>query len=165
MSCNLGKATERVGGWGSAHSPTLPSLHLCKSSFPSFSNPFVGSPTSQFILQPFCRSHTLPGEPPMVFVCLYLFLSVLSVCLCLYLYICFCLCWCLYLYVYVFVSLYICLCVFICIWVLLCLSFFVCSFEKFIWKVQYNFYTSKKSLKCGRIPKKKILQVQNISDR
>ena len=35
----------------SAHSPTLPSLHLHHNSF---SNPFVALPTSQLILQPFC---------------------------------------------------------------------------------------------------------------
>ena len=53
-----------------AHSPTLPSLHLRHSSF---SNLFVASPTSQLILQSFFRfsyvtgsSLTLPGEPPMV---------------------------------------------------------------------------------------------------
>ena len=34
------------------HSPTLPSLYLCHSSF---SNPSVASPMSQFILQPFFR--------------------------------------------------------------------------------------------------------------
>ena len=34
-----------------AHSPTLPSLYVRHSSF---SNPSVSSPTSQFILQPFC---------------------------------------------------------------------------------------------------------------
>ena len=53
-----------------AYSPTLPSLYLCHSSF---SNPFVASPTSQLILQPFFRSSyltgfslTSPGEPPML---------------------------------------------------------------------------------------------------
>ena len=53
-----------------AHSPTLPSLHLRHSSF---SNPFVASLTSQLILQPFFRfsyvtgsSLTSPGEPPML---------------------------------------------------------------------------------------------------
>ena len=52
-----------------AHSPTLPSLYLCHSSF---SNPSVASPMSQLILQPFFRfsyvtgsSLTSPGEPPM----------------------------------------------------------------------------------------------------
>ena len=52
------------------HSPTLPSLYLRHSLF---SNPFVASPTSQFILQPFFRfsyvtgsSLTSPGEPPML---------------------------------------------------------------------------------------------------
>ena len=35
-----------------AHSPTLPSLYLCHSSF---SNPSVASPKSQFILQPLFR--------------------------------------------------------------------------------------------------------------
>ena len=38
-----------------AHSPTLPSLHLRHSSF---SNPSVASPTSEFIIQPFfCFSY------------------------------------------------------------------------------------------------------------
>ena len=53
-----------------AHSPTLPLLHLRHSSF---SNPYVASPTSQLILQSFFRfsyltgsSFTSPGEPPMV---------------------------------------------------------------------------------------------------
>ena len=52
------------------HSPTLPSLYLCHSSF---SNPTVASPTSQPILQSyFCFSYitgfslTSPGEPPML---------------------------------------------------------------------------------------------------
>ena len=52
-----------------AHSPTLPSLYLCHSSF---SNNFFASPTSQLILQPFFRlsyvtgfSLASPGEPPM----------------------------------------------------------------------------------------------------
>ena len=51
------------------HSPTLPSHYLRHSSF---SNPFVASPTSQFILQLFFRfsyvtssSLNSPGEPPM----------------------------------------------------------------------------------------------------
>ena len=35
-----------------AHSPAFPSLHLRHNSF---SNPFVALPTSQLILQPFCR--------------------------------------------------------------------------------------------------------------
>ena len=53
------------------HSPTIPSLYLCHSSF---SNPSIASPTTQFILQPFFRfsyvtgsSLTSPGEPPMLF--------------------------------------------------------------------------------------------------
>ena len=49
-----------------AHSPTLPSLYLCHSSF---SNPSIASPTSQLILQPFSyvtsSSLNSPGEPPM----------------------------------------------------------------------------------------------------
>ena len=52
-----------------AHSPTLASLYPRNSSF---SNPFVASPTSQLILQPFFRFSyvtgsllTSPGEPPM----------------------------------------------------------------------------------------------------
>ena len=40
-----------MGGSVEPHSPTLPSLHLRHSSF---TNPSVGSPTSQLILQPFC---------------------------------------------------------------------------------------------------------------
>ena len=52
MSCDVCEATERVGG-GSAHSPTLPSVHLRHSSFSSLSNPSVASPTSQLIIQPF----------------------------------------------------------------------------------------------------------------
>ena len=53
-----------------AHSETLPSLHLRRSSF---SNPSVASPTSQLLLQPFRRfsyvtgsSFTSSGEPPMI---------------------------------------------------------------------------------------------------
>ena len=53
-----------------AHSPTLPSLYLCHSSF---SNVSIASPTSQLILQPFfCFSYitgsslTSPGELPML---------------------------------------------------------------------------------------------------
>ena len=52
-----------------AHSPTLPLLYLCHSSF---SNPYVVLPMSQLILQPlFCFSYVTgfslmsPGEPPM----------------------------------------------------------------------------------------------------
>ena len=55
--------------YATAHSPNFPSLYLRHSSF---SNPSVASPTSQLILQPFCRfsyvtrsSLTSPGEPPM----------------------------------------------------------------------------------------------------
>ena len=56
MSCDVGKATEGVGGGGSAHSPTLPSLRLRHSSFYSLFNPSVASSTPQLILliiQPF----------------------------------------------------------------------------------------------------------------
>ena len=57
--------------WPTSHlSPTLPSLHLRHSSF---SNPSVASATSQLILQPFLRisyvtgsSPMSPGEPPMI---------------------------------------------------------------------------------------------------
>ena len=49
MSCDIGKATE---GLSSAQSPTFPALHLRRNLF---SNPFVALPTSQLILQPFCR--------------------------------------------------------------------------------------------------------------
>ena len=52
-----------------AHSPTLPLLYLCHSSF---SNPSVASPMPQLIPQPFFSfsyitgfSLTSPGEPPM----------------------------------------------------------------------------------------------------
>ena len=52
-----------------AHSPSLPPLHLRHSSF---YNPSAASPTSQVILQPFrcftyvtSTSRTSPGEPPM----------------------------------------------------------------------------------------------------
>ena len=59
MSCDVGEVTERLE-MSSAHSPTLPSLHLRHSSF---SNPSVPSPTSHLALQPFCRfiyaSHAL----------------------------------------------------------------------------------------------------------
>ena len=59
MSCDVGETTEVLQNelwrrWSSAHSPTLPSLHLRQSSF---SNPFVALPTSQLILKPF-RSFT-----------------------------------------------------------------------------------------------------------
>ena len=53
MSCDVGETTEGVGGGGSAHSPTLPSLQLRHSSFPSLANPSVTSSTSQLIIQPF----------------------------------------------------------------------------------------------------------------
>ena len=56
MICDVGEAA-------------LPSIYLRHSSF---SNPFVASPASQIILQPFFRfsyvtgsSLALPGEPPM----------------------------------------------------------------------------------------------------
>ena len=47
MSCDVGEATEGVGGGSSAHSPTLPSLHHRRSSFSSLANPSVASSTSQ----------------------------------------------------------------------------------------------------------------------
>ena len=81
MSCDIDEATESLENelcsftafshftYVTAYSPTLPSLYLCHSSF---SNPFVASPTSQIILQPFFRffyvagfSLTSPGEPFM----------------------------------------------------------------------------------------------------
>ena len=72
MSSDVGEATKGVEEGGSAHSQTLPSLHLRYSSFSSLSNPSVASPTSQLVLQPFCRfiyvkctSPMSPGEPPM----------------------------------------------------------------------------------------------------
>ena len=55
MSCDLGEATEGVGGEGSAHSPILASLHLRHSSFSSLAKPSVASSTSQLIIQPFRR--------------------------------------------------------------------------------------------------------------
>ena len=94
MSCDIGEATKRLENELSsfsnlavtlptsqlilrpfsrftnvtAHSPTLPLLHLHHSSL---SNPSVASPTSQLILQPFIRfsyvtgsSLMSPGEPP-----------------------------------------------------------------------------------------------------
>ena len=71
MSNNVGDATEGVRGGGSAHSPTLTSLHLRHSSFSSLANPSVAPSTSQLVLQPFCRfayatctSPTSPGKPP-----------------------------------------------------------------------------------------------------
>ena len=45
----------------SAHSPTFPSLYLRHNSF---SNPFVAIPTSQFILQPFCRFTYVTAHSP-----------------------------------------------------------------------------------------------------
>ena len=72
MSCDIGKATERLENeqsYVTTHSPFLPSLYLRHSSF---SNPSVASPSSQFILQPFFRfsyvtsaSLNLPGVPSM----------------------------------------------------------------------------------------------------
>ena len=85
MSCDVGEVTERLENeqsshtqqsafsnlfchftYGTTHSPTVPSLYLRHSSF---SNPFVASSTSQFILQPFFRfsyvtnsSLNSPGE-------------------------------------------------------------------------------------------------------
>ena len=55
MSCDVGEATEGVGGGGSAHSPTLPSLLLYHSSFPSLANHSIVSSTSQLIIQSFRR--------------------------------------------------------------------------------------------------------------
>ena len=79
MSCDVGEVTKRLENelqpfhhftYITAHSPTLPSLHLRHSSF---SNPSVASPTSQLILQSFfCFAYitgsslTSPGEPSMV---------------------------------------------------------------------------------------------------
>ena len=63
MSCDVSAATEGVGGGGSAHSPTLPSLHLGHNSF---SNPSVALPTSQLILQPFrCFSYVIAHYPTL----------------------------------------------------------------------------------------------------
>ena len=44
-----------------AHSPTVPSLHLRRSSF---SNPSVASHTSKLILQPFCRFTYVAAHSP-----------------------------------------------------------------------------------------------------
>ena len=52
----------------SAHSPTLPSLHLRHNSF---SNPSIALPTSQLILQPFHRFTYVPTHSP-TFPSLYL---------------------------------------------------------------------------------------------
>ena len=86
MNCDVGKATEGLENdlcstvystvlcppfrhftYSTAHSLTLPSLHLRQSLS---SDPFVASPTSQLILQPFFRfsyvtvsSLMSPGEP------------------------------------------------------------------------------------------------------
>ena len=52
-----------------AHSPTLPSLYLRHSSF---ANPFVASPTSQLILQPFrCFTYVTAHTPifPLLHLC------------------------------------------------------------------------------------------------
>ena len=72
MICDVGEATEGVGGGGSAHSPTLSLLHLHHSSFSSLANSSVTSCTSQLIIQPFCHftyitctSPMSPGELPM----------------------------------------------------------------------------------------------------
>ena len=64
MGCDVGEATESLEN------------ELCYDynyELRSFSNPSVASPTSQLILQPFCRfsyvtgfSLTSPGEPPML---------------------------------------------------------------------------------------------------
>ena len=55
MSCDVGEATEGIEGGGSAHSPTITSLHLRHSSFSSLANPSVASSTSQLIIQPLRR--------------------------------------------------------------------------------------------------------------
>ena len=65
MSCDVGKAELilqpfRHFTYVTTHSPTLPSLYLRHSSFP---NPYVVSPTSQFILQP-CSAHS-PSFPSL----------------------------------------------------------------------------------------------------
>ena len=77
MSCDVGKATERLENeelididiYSRAHSPTFPLLHPRHNSF---SNTSIALPTSQFILQLFFRfsyvtsfSLNSPGEPPM----------------------------------------------------------------------------------------------------
>ena len=71
MSCDVREAAiglERVilqplhcFSYVTAHSPTLPSLHLHHSSF---SNPSVASPTSQVILQPFRRFTYITAHSP-----------------------------------------------------------------------------------------------------
>ena len=48
MSCDVGEVTERLEK-SSAHSPSLPSLHLCHKLC-SFSKPSIISPTSQALL-------------------------------------------------------------------------------------------------------------------
>ena len=76
-ACDIGEATEgletelwrrwsdgRGLGGGSAHSPTLPSLHLCDSSFSSLAKPSVVSPTSQVIIQPFRRFTYVTAHSP-----------------------------------------------------------------------------------------------------
>ena len=69
MSCDVGDATEgllilqpfRHFTYVTAHSPSLPSLHLRHSSF---SNPSVASSTSQLILQPFRRFTYVTAHSP-----------------------------------------------------------------------------------------------------
>ena len=72
MSCDVGDATEgllilqpfRHFTYVTAHSPSLPSLHLRHSSF---SNPSVASSTSQLILQPFrCFAYVTAHSPTLL---------------------------------------------------------------------------------------------------
>ena len=65
MSCDVGEATELVGGRGSAHSPTLPSLHLHHSLISSLANPSVASFTSHLILQPLRRFTYVTSHSPI----------------------------------------------------------------------------------------------------
>ena len=70
-ACDVGEAKEGLekelwrrwsnGRVVTAHSSTLPSLHLYHSSF---SNPFVALPTSQLILQPFRRFIYVTAHSP-----------------------------------------------------------------------------------------------------
>ena len=67
MSCDVGEVTERLENeqsYVTAHSPTLPLLHLRHSSF---SNPSFALPTSQLILQPFrCFTNVTAHSPNLL---------------------------------------------------------------------------------------------------
>ena len=61
ISCDVGKAAERLENKADSHSPTLTSLHLYHSSF---FNPSAPLPTSQLILQPLrCFTYVIGTSP------------------------------------------------------------------------------------------------------